>query len=118
MQCLGMATPLSKNESNEWSSDDSHRASFMYCSRTHPQVAQINGIILAQNSLSTTHAWQYREVENDCAFDKRFACQSRMSLIVELEIPKLCERNYGNRKQTSSHNEDDPPSHKFGNGHH
>jgi hypothetical protein len=46
------------------------------------------------------------------------ACQSRMSLIVELEIPKLCERNYGNRKQTSSHNEDDPPSHKFGNGHH
>jgi len=40
-----------------------------------------------------------------------------MSLIVELEIPKLCERNYGNRKQTSSHNEDDPPSHKFGKGH-
>jgi hypothetical protein len=38
------------------------------------------------------------------------ACQSRMSLIVELEIPKLCERNYGNRKQTSSHNEDDPPT--------
>jgi hypothetical protein len=28
------------------------------------------------------------------------ACQSRMSLIVELEIPKLCERNYGNRKQS------------------
>jgi hypothetical protein len=75
MQCLGMATPLSKNESNEWSSDDTHRASFMYCSRTHSQVAQIkNGIVLTQNSLSTTHAWQYREVENDdCAFVKRFA---------------------------------------------
>jgi hypothetical protein len=66
MQCLGMATPLSKNESNKWSSDDTHRASFMYCSRTHSQVAQIkNGIVLTQNSLSTTHAWQYREVEND-----------------------------------------------------
>jgi Rad3-related DNA helicase len=68
--------------------------------------------------LPIDHAWQYWEVENDCAFIKWFAIdllrihknksnnsQNSMSIknvVVELEIPKLCERSYGNRKRQAT----------------
>jgi hypothetical protein len=44
--------------------------------QSHTAIMKFTTVAIAAsvtNSLSTTHAWQYREVENDCAFVKRFA---------------------------------------------